>query len=89
MPKVDCCAPQYNAVDIVQLVRLCRDPVLKVLFMVLRQMHDIGHARHTHECGTGEEATGIKHLRCYLCCWRRLLTSPVLVQEYRRSTPSV
>ena len=25
--------------------------MLKVLFLVLRQMHDTGHACHTHECG--------------------------------------
>ena len=24
--------------------------------LVLRQMHDIGHARHTHECGTRRES---------------------------------
>ena len=58
-------------------------------FLVLRHMHDIGHARHTHECGTRGEATGILHLRCYLCCWRRLPISPIFASEYRRSTSSV
>ena len=55
---VDCCTPQYNAADILKLVWLCRDLVFEVPLLVLRQMHDIGHARHTHECGTRREATG-------------------------------
>ena len=56
---------------------------------MLRQIHDIGLAHHTHECGTRREATGIKHLRCYLCCWGRLPTSRVFAPEHRRSTSSV
>ena len=32
--------------------------MLEVLLLVLRQMRDIGRARHTHECGTRREATG-------------------------------
>ena len=58
MPTVDCSAPQYNAPDILKLFRLCRDLVFEVLLLVLRQMRDIGHARHTHESGTRREATG-------------------------------
>ena len=54
----------------------CQDPVLKVLFLVLRRMHDIGHARHPR-MRNRREATGTKHLRCRLCCARRLPTSRI------------
>ena len=85
MPTVDCSAPQYNAADIVKLVRLCRDPALKSYFWCCDKCVTLG----MRVTPTRREATGIKHLRCCLCCWRRLPTSPVFVQEYRRSTSSV
>ena len=60
--------------------------MLKVLFLVLRQMHDTGHARHTHERG---DRYFSKHFKGYACCWRRLPTSQVFAPEYHRSTSSV
>ena len=64
--------------------------MLEVLLLVLRQMRDIGHARHTHESGTRREATGtcetsqmlslllakVAHTRKDLCLWISALRLP-------------